>query len=120
MMYPKARIEKLLHFLVSRLPNVPAEEFPLRVITTTEVFEIPFQVCSLLQGECRLDGFLPRVNEDHDLVSSSDDFEDLFKNCFIEVLLGEGGARFTMDTEKVLLERNGTEGGIEVEKPGVG
>lgn len=109
-------IEQLLHLAVARGANVAAVQLELGVVVVVEQVNRALLHGHFFQTLRSLDCLLARVNEDHDLVALAHELESLVEHNLFHITRLGSTARLALDTDKVLLEGDGTEGGIEEEQ----
>ena len=119
MMYTKATVEQLLHLLIARLANIPAEKIELGMLLAAKLVEQPVRLRRLLERFRRAHGLLARVHEDHHLVALAHELGDLLECHFVEVALRGRAVWLAFDADEVLLEGHGPEGGVEVEEAAI-
>jgi len=77
MMYPESCIEKLLHLFVPRRCYISTVKLEAGMFAGLEGRDHAFLHRHLFDLLSRLNGFLPGVNKDHDLVTVSNELGDL-------------------------------------------
>jgi len=87
MVNSKAIIKQLLHLLVSRSAYFMPKVTVTWMVLTAEVCQDVFLSGRVLNGQSRLDRFLPSMDEHHDLVSLSDQLRNFLKGDEIQVHL---------------------------------
>lgn len=115
-MNPKAAVEQLLHLLIPRRPDVPAEILKRRMLFTAKLFKSAIRHCRLFECHSGLDRFFPSVNKDHDLMSLFDQFRDFLVGNFIEVSPRLRATRFPFDANEMLFKRDWPERRIKIEQ----
>lgn len=116
----ESRVGKILHLSIATRREVSLEalQFPVRVLVGGGVdhVEDAFGGRLLAQHLSGLDRLLASVDEDHALVSRLDELGDLVEGSAVKVPAGLGASGLALDADKVLLERNWSEGGVEEEQ----
>lgn len=116
-MNAEALVEQLFHFFVPRAPNISSKRLPLRVPSRIEILGHALQEYCFAQGHRGLDGLFPSVDEYHDLVTFSNQFQHLFVDYSVEVLFLLRAVGLSSHSKEMLFQRDGSEGLIEVEQP---
>lgn len=112
----EASVEKLLHLPIARRADFLAVSCEARMTRGIEVFVDAFGQRHLSKLLRRADSLLARMNEDHDLVTVTDEISNLVKDNLLHVPHLCHRAGFTADSNEVLLERDGTERRVKVKE----
>lgn len=119
----EARVGEILHFSVPARGEIALEalQFAVRLFARDRVDQVenPLGGGLLAEHLRRLDRLLPGVDKHHALMAGLDELGDLVERGVVEVGARLRAARFALDTDKVLLERDGSERRVEEEEAGV-
>lgn len=110
MVNTEAEVEKLLHLLVPRLPDISPEEVELRVVLAAEFLQCPIVLGGFPDRFRCLYSLLPRVDENHDLVALTNELRHLLEHDVVCVLPRRCAIGLTLNTDEVLFQRDWTEG----------